>query len=369
MDAQTSLPRVLLVDDSRIVRASIVKRIGEHYSLHEEGDGEAGWQALQTDEAVQLVISDLSMPRLDGYGFLARIRASEVRRIRELPVIIISGEEDEESVRRAREAGASDFITKGTGTAELLARLDTLIKLAQSNAALAQAEALTGLDAATGLPGRELLLRQGGGMLSHARRTGGQVCALVIGLDQAARLGAASERVIVHIAKALQSRLRQEDVLGRWAPASLAIVTQCAESQAHALAERLCQGIAAQARLQTASGEIPLSVSIGVARYPGPERPSDDDAQGLMALAELRQRQALSAGGNRVEAGASAAPPIHGNESIDAVLSELAKGGLALPAARLDRLALRLLPLMRLMQQHYGLDLGVAALERRFEEP
>lgn len=361
----TSVPRLLLVDDSRIVRASIVKRIGESYTIREEADGEAGWQALQADESLQLVISDLSMPRLDGYGLLARIRASEVRRIREIPVVIISGEEDEESVRRAREAGASDFITKGTGTAELLARLESLLKLAQRNAALEQVEARTALDAATGLLNREMLLRQGGGMLSHARRYGGQVCALSIGLDQAARIGVASERVLAHIARALQASLRQEDALGRWGPAELAIITQCAENQARALAERLCHGIAAQAKLQAASGQMQLTVSIGVARYPATEL-ADNDALSLLLLAESRRLEAHAAGGNRVEAGHHAPHPTVGAESVDAALGDLTRGA-NIADDRLHRLANRLFPLLRLMQRRYNVDLAVDALEQRLK--
>lgn len=68
------LPRILVVDDSRIVRATIKKHLGASYEVIEEPNGEAGWQRLIADESIQLLISDLTMPVLDGLGLLSRVR-------------------------------------------------------------------------------------------------------------------------------------------------------------------------------------------------------------------------------------------------------------------------------------------------------
>jgi PleD family two-component response regulator len=93
------LPRVLIVDDSRMVRASLSKQIRDKFDIREEADGEAGWQALLLDPTIEVVISDIGMPRLDGFGLLQRIRGSRLSRINSLPVLIISGE-DEDEVQR-----------------------------------------------------------------------------------------------------------------------------------------------------------------------------------------------------------------------------------------------------------------------------
>ncbi|HCX32883.1 MAG TPA: diguanylate cyclase response regulator, partial [Rhodocyclaceae bacterium] len=131
MSEGAAKPRVLVIDDSRMVRASITRHIRESYEFREEADGDAGWQTLLLDPSVDVVISDLSMPRLDGYGLLERIRSSKIARIREIPVIMISGDEDEQARERARRLGASDFVTKGVGTTELLTRLESAIKAAR----------------------------------------------------------------------------------------------------------------------------------------------------------------------------------------------------------------------------------------------
>ena len=122
------LPKVLIVDDSRMVRASVIKLIRGRFEFREEADGEAGWQALLVDPTIHLVLTDIGMPQLDGYGLLERVRASKLSRIHDLPVIVISGDEDDSARERARRLGANDFITKGIRATELLARLDSLTR-------------------------------------------------------------------------------------------------------------------------------------------------------------------------------------------------------------------------------------------------
>ena len=117
-DNAPALPRVLIIDDSRIVRASIIKHIKGTYDFREEPDGEAGWQTLLLDPSIQVVISDISMPKLDGFELLQRIRASKVSRVQEIPVIVISGDEEDAARIRAKELGATDFINKGIGNVE-----------------------------------------------------------------------------------------------------------------------------------------------------------------------------------------------------------------------------------------------------------
>ncbi len=125
--AQSGLPKVLVVDDSRMVRATIVKHVKDKFAVREEGDGEAGWQALLVDPDIKIVLSDIEMPLLDGYGFLDRIRSSKIARMNSLPVIILSGDEDEEARQRAFLGGANDFVIKGINSDDLLQRLEQLL--------------------------------------------------------------------------------------------------------------------------------------------------------------------------------------------------------------------------------------------------
>lgn len=120
-------PRVLIVDDSRSVRATLVKHLESLYDAREAGDGLEAWETLLIDPGMSLVITDLSMPRLDGYGLLERMRGSRIARIRMLPVLVVSGAQEESEHARVRNAGATALIGKGATATELLAQLAQLL--------------------------------------------------------------------------------------------------------------------------------------------------------------------------------------------------------------------------------------------------
>src|SRR5258705_2657872 len=130
----TNIPkqRVLLVDDSRIVRTTIARLIRKSFDVREEADGEAGWQAISTDPSIVVVFSDIQMPKLDGFALLERIRKSDDPRVKTIPVIVISGDEDDATHRRARASGANHFITKTTDGTEILSRIDNLLHLVEA---------------------------------------------------------------------------------------------------------------------------------------------------------------------------------------------------------------------------------------------
>ena len=67
--------RVLVVDDSAVIRKAISRVLDSDYDLLEANDGEAGWETLKQNGDLGVVISDVQMPKLDGYGMICRIRA------------------------------------------------------------------------------------------------------------------------------------------------------------------------------------------------------------------------------------------------------------------------------------------------------
>src|SRR5438445_2153038 len=125
----TTIPkqRVLLVDDSKIVRTTLARLIRKSFEVREEANGETGWQAIATDPSIVVVFSDIQMPVLDGFALLERIRQSEDQRIRSMPVIVISGDEHDATKTRARAAGANDFSTKPTDGTEIRPAVDTVL--------------------------------------------------------------------------------------------------------------------------------------------------------------------------------------------------------------------------------------------------
>ncbi len=361
-----ALPRVLIVDDSRMVRATIIKRIREHYDFREEVDGEAGWQALVLDSSIQLVISDISMPVLDGYGLLTRIRGARLARIRDIPVLMISGDEEEEARERAKSLGVSDFITKGVGTSELLARIDSLVKLTQTQRRLNENLEQQVQDPETGLFTRKYIELQTAQALSHALRHDGQVSAMVLGFD---RFDGLREQYgedvmkLLHLrfSKMLAEKVRKEDSTGHFAAGQFVIVTPGTPYLAcESFANRLREAIEV-ANIAVHGQRLSLTVSMGVANSPVDPVSS---AGALLELARSRLRAAQEAGGNRVSAcDAKFANIVQAPKLAHAI--ELIKAGherAVIP--HIHTLGRQILPLLQLLERELKLGLPLAALEK-----
>jgi two-component system cell cycle response regulator len=367
----SGLPRILIVDDSRIVRVSLASQLKGHYDIRDEADGEAAWQALVLDHDILAVISDLQMPKLDGFGLLERIRSSKLRRLQQLPFILVSGEETEEERQRAKNLGVSDFITKGVGTTEILTRLDHLVALSKAHQNLDTSREQMVHDPTTGLYTRKYLELQAAQALSHAARHSGEVSVLIMGLDNYAaaseRLGPqVAEEVGNRLAKMLSAKIRKEDSLGHFGKGQYAIVSPGTPPATCAVfAERVRQAVEA-AQVAAHGQRVPLTVSVGVAAIPGDRVVS---AGALLELAGNRMQEAVRAGGNRVVLGGSGevaktAKPLGVQQAL-----ELLKAGR--PEAVLPQLAAlgqQLVPLLRLLDKELELDLPLAEMEQRLTE-
>ena len=107
------LPRVLVVDDSVVVRKILVLTLRElpelfHAEVDEAGNGEIALK-LMASTSYDLVLTDVRMPYMDGLEFVRRVRATgDVR----TPIVLISTLGTEEDMRRGQEAGADAYILK-----------------------------------------------------------------------------------------------------------------------------------------------------------------------------------------------------------------------------------------------------------------
>jgi diguanylate cyclase (GGDEF)-like protein len=365
--ANPDLPRVLIVDDSRIVRATIIKHLKGHYEFREEADGEAGWAALLSDTDVQIVLTDLSMPKLDGYGLIERIRASKVARINRLPVVLISGEEDEASRNRAKELGATDFITKGIGTSELLARIGSLVKLARTENQLSESREQQVKHPETGIFSAKYIAEQAEQILAVALRHRQSASALVIGIDGLDRIRAQFGEAVVtqlgqRFGQLLTSKIRKEDSLGHHVGDTYVVLSPATpEPGCMVFAERLREAV--EALNVTLGGKrLPLTVSIGVADAP-PDPVSDGTA--WMALAATRMRQASEAGGNRSVGCDNKVREPARLPTIENALAILRAGRQQELAAHAGELALLVLPILELANQELKLGIPMAEIEKR----
>lgn len=216
------------------MRKMIAQVLKQDFDLIEKEDGEAAWQTLQSD-TVDVVISDMEMPRMDGCALLSRLRASDRPVLQNMPVIVITGAEDEETKNRAFECGATDFITKPIDRIELIARIRGQAKLEQTNRRLSAIAASGIEDPETGLSNKRGLLKQGASDLAYARRHGQNLA--VIRLNVVVKEGS-----LAAAGAQLRSRMREEDTLGYLGNNAFAILSPCASrEEAILLSARLKQ--------------------------------------------------------------------------------------------------------------------------------
>lgn len=113
---------VLIVDDSKVIRLALSKILREEFEVLQAADGELAWSILSENRNISAVFSDLSMPNLDGYGLLDRIRNSGDTYLTDLPFIVITGnDETAELLNKVRTKGGNDLITKPFKTDEIRA--------------------------------------------------------------------------------------------------------------------------------------------------------------------------------------------------------------------------------------------------------
>lgn len=120
--------QILIVDDVQINREIFVELLQDQYAPLQ---AENGFQAVELIEkhpdTIALILLDIMMPGLDGYGVLEQLQAMNLTGI--IPVIIISAAEDPEAVEKAYELGATDFISRSTDPTILNKRIFNYIQL------------------------------------------------------------------------------------------------------------------------------------------------------------------------------------------------------------------------------------------------
>jgi two-component system chemotaxis response regulator CheY len=108
---------VLTVDDSRTMRDMLkIALSGAGYSVLQAEDGVHGLEVLE-DSMPDVIITDINMPRMDGFGFIENVRGD--RRLRGVPILVLTTESDATKKERARAAGATGWIVKPFDPAKL----------------------------------------------------------------------------------------------------------------------------------------------------------------------------------------------------------------------------------------------------------
>jgi PAS domain S-box-containing protein len=125
---RTQGARILVADDNVDMRAYIARLLGQRWRVETVPDGEAALQAIRR-ERPDLVLTDVMMPHLDGFGLLRALRDDPL--LGDLPVIVLSARAGEEARVEGLDGGADDYLTKPFSARELIARVNANLELAR----------------------------------------------------------------------------------------------------------------------------------------------------------------------------------------------------------------------------------------------
>ncbi|MGI8731814.1 MAG: GGDEF domain-containing protein [Pyrinomonadaceae bacterium] len=301
-------PTVLVVDDDpdklNLLRFALT-RAG--YQVHTAVDGQEGLDAVASFDP-DLVVSDIMMPRMNGYELARRIRENPQTRF--IPIILqtAAGFRAEDQ-RLGSEVGALGYITDPTDLDLLLARARTLLDF---KAYLDTCEEQASTDHLTGLSNRRRFERQLEAEVARTARHGRPFSLVLIDLDQFKQVNdthghEAGDQAIKRLARVLQEGTRGIDMAARVGGEEFAVIlTETSLEGAMEVAERL--------RLTLKANEMPpigqIGASFGVAECPSQGQTGKDlFASADMALYEAKRQgrdrvvSATQAKSNSVEAG------------------------------------------------------------------
>ncbi|BAU11077.1 multi-sensor hybrid histidine kinase [Leptolyngbya sp. NIES-3755] len=127
-DSERSSTRILVVDDNADLRDYLKRLLSKSYRVETAIDGIDALNMIR-QSAPDLILSDVMMPNLDGFGLLQELRSHP--ETKEIPIILLSARAGEEARVEGLGAGADDYLVKPFSARELMARVESTLKLSQ----------------------------------------------------------------------------------------------------------------------------------------------------------------------------------------------------------------------------------------------
>lgn len=214
-------PMALIADDDvgiQITLSALLEQKG--YAVTAVGNGLDAVNALSKDE-FNIILLDIRMPRMDGFEACRSIRALEIGK--HLPILMLTGQEDNESIEKAFEVGATDFVAKPINFALMGFRIDYIARAATIAKELRKAQKRAAYyDDLTGLPNRSLLIQHLDRILKSAIRHQTITAVIVFGINRFDKVlesldHDSVENLIKIIAERVKNPLRESDVLSHQA--------------------------------------------------------------------------------------------------------------------------------------------------------
>ena len=363
-------PEVLVVDDSKVIRLAARKMFGENYTIHLAEDGLVGWEMLQQKTTISVVFTDLSMPNMNGMELLNNIRSSDSDHIANLPVIIMTGHDDTDSIKQqVFDAGATDFISKPFESIDLLSRAKAYARLSRK---VVELEKKTGFDKLTGLYNANLLIEHGSKAYSFASRHKLAISAVYFEIQDFQNCflthgKKVAQHIIIAVGKRLQEVMREEDIAARLGVAKYALILPMTNKQkTQVVIERVRESID-KLVFDTGKEKIRVAFKTG---YSSPGFSDEMEFNELLDQADEALQRAVESSSERVicydDAIAAEEPPVVITEQdIEQAFAHILAGNYyQIPENQLATVMERLSPFMQYVDNQLETEETVSPVEK-----
>jgi two-component system, cell cycle response regulator len=298
---------ILVIDDQESVRKKIKSILHKADLIEFYFEAKSGLDGIKMlmDKKVDLVICDVVMPEFDGYKFL--ISKSTKPEFDEIPVIMLTSEEDVEKKIKGFEHGATDYLTKPFDEGELIARVKAHLKIKHLQDELKEKNALlqelSGTDDLTKLANRRRFMEQFANEFARAKRYKTELSFLILDLDFFKQVNdshghLAGDSVLVQIAKVMKESVRSSDLVGRYGGEEFGLLLpETGLKGSRVYADRIRKRIE-DTRFEAAGKLIHVTVSGGISSYPEISVETVDE---LWRKADQALYRAKQNGRNRIE--------------------------------------------------------------------
>ncbi|HGG58709.1 MAG TPA: response regulator [Gammaproteobacteria bacterium] len=393
-ETQTGANQVILVvDDSKVIRKAVSTILGDHYQIEEAKNGEEAINFVNQNPGIHCMLLDLWMPDVDGFDVLEALRDSEDSRLKKLPIIVVTGHEDDVEMRsRAITLGATEFIGKPFSAVELRETVRQYVlppseakivpfRAPESEPEPAAAEPATAATQASPTYNstvissdrhsaaneirqarRSYLLREGENLLQEAIRAHRPISVMRIKVDRVKVLlrktgTEFTKRTLYRIGKLIEGEIRRKDLVVRLGASDFAIVLpNTSNEEARAVADAIFRMLRYTA-FEYGELKFRLTVSGGLVT---PSLNDDLDFGELNSIAETRVDQAFTTGGDQLIANRLDDPLVEDDEQplgLDEAARLLREGKTREVQDQLPELLEQTMPL--LLFANNVLDLGI----------
>jgi len=299
------MSKVLIVDDSRLI-AHVAKTIltGRGHEVFLAQDGQAGLEAAKAEQP-DIILLDLIMPVMDGYEVCLALK--EENSTKDIPVIMLTSKAEPADKVKGLEMGALDYVTKPFDEGELLARVNTQLRLKELYEALQeknqQLQELANRDGLTGLYNHRYFHEQLSKDFLRAKRYHEFMSCVLLDIDYFKKFNdthghQTGDIVLSTLGNVITESIRDSDFAARYGGEEFALVLYHTDgSTAVDVAQRLRQMVE-NCEVRDNDKVLRVTISVGVATFPHEEI---SDSKRLIECADKALYRAKENGRNRVE--------------------------------------------------------------------